>query len=142
MVLKNHFTMTADRAALAMAQVEGLEIFGGVALNRAIGGINPEAVRQMVAFDGGRGKVVWLPTFDAEFYVTRAGGPEPFVRIVEDGVPVAPLVDVFSLVAEHDPRACDGPFVARGSACDDSGCEASGCTTHLGHSCVRSRCDA
>ena len=102
MVLKNHFTMTADRAALAMAQVEGLEIFGGVALNRAIGGINPEAVRQMVAFDGGRGKVVWLPTFDAEFYVTRAGGPEPFVRIVEDGVPVAPLVDVFSLVAEHD----------------------------------------
>ena len=60
MVLKNHFTMTADRAALAMAQVEGLEIFGGVALNRAIGGINPEAVRQMVAFDGGRGKVVWL----------------------------------------------------------------------------------
>ena len=43
-VLKNHFTMTADRAALAMAQVEGLEIFGGVALNLAVGGINPEAV--------------------------------------------------------------------------------------------------
>ena len=49
-VLKNHFTMTADRAALAMAQVDGLEIFGGVALNRSVGGINPEAVRQLVAF--------------------------------------------------------------------------------------------
>ena len=48
MVLKNHFTMTADRAALVMAQVNGLEVFGGVALNRAVGGINPEAVRQMV----------------------------------------------------------------------------------------------
>ncbi len=102
MVLKNHFTMTADRAALAMAQVEGLEIFGGVALNLAVGGINPEAVRQMVAFDGGRGKVVWLPTFDAEFYVTRAGGAQPFVRIVEGGVPVPPLVEIFSLVADHD----------------------------------------
>lgn len=101
-VLKNHFTMTADRAALAMAQVAGLEIFGGVALNRAVGGINPEAVRQMVAFDGGRGRVVWLPTFDSEFYVTRAGGAEAFVRIVQDGAPVPDLLEVFALVAEHD----------------------------------------
>ena len=36
-LLKNHFTMTADRAALAMEQVENLEIFGGVVLNRAVG---------------------------------------------------------------------------------------------------------
>ena len=33
-LLKNHFTMTADRAALAMGLVDGLEIFGGVVLNR------------------------------------------------------------------------------------------------------------
>ena len=101
-VLKNHFTMTADRAALAMTQVSDLEVFGGVALNRAVGGINPEAVRQMVAFAGGRGKVVWLPTFDAEFYVTRAGGSDPYVRIVANGEPVPELLEVFELVAEHD----------------------------------------
>ena len=102
MVLKNHFTMTADRAALAMAQVEGLEIFGGVALNRAVGGINPEAVRQLVAFSGGRGKVVWLPTFDSEFWITRDGTGEPFVPVMENGKPVPGLVEVFELVAEHD----------------------------------------
>ena len=102
MVLKNHFTMTADRAALAMAQVEGLEIFGGVALNRAVGGINPEAVRQLVAFSGGRGKVVWLPTFDSEFWITRDGTGEPFVSVIENGAPVPGLVEVFELVAEHD----------------------------------------
>ena len=101
-VLKNHFTMTADRAALAMSLVDGLEIFGAVALNRAVGGINPEAVRQMVAFDGGRGRVVWLPTFDAEFYVTRAGQGDPFVRIMENGAPVPALLEVFSLIAEHE----------------------------------------
>ena len=28
-LLKNHFTMTADRAVLAMEQVDGIEIFGG-----------------------------------------------------------------------------------------------------------------
>ena len=53
LVFKNHFTMTADRAALAMQVVDGIEIFGGVALNRAVGGLNAEAVRQLVAFSGG-----------------------------------------------------------------------------------------
>ena len=102
LVLKNHFTLTSDRAALAMDQVPDLEIFGGVALNRSVGGINPEAVRQMVAFSGGRGKVVWLPTFDAQFWVTREGSGNPFVPVVENGAPVDGLEEVFSLVAEHD----------------------------------------
>ena len=111
MVLKNHFTMTGDRAALAMAQVDGLEIFGGVVLNRSVGGINPEMVRQMVAFEGGRGKVVWLPTFDAEHNEYRVGPDgnmaqptpdDPVVRVLEDGEPVAPLLEVFSLIGEHD----------------------------------------
>lgn len=101
-VLKNHFTMTADRAALAMTFVDDLEVFGGVALNRAVGGINPEAVRQMVAFDGGRGKVVWLPTFDSEFFVRRAGGTDGFVSVMENGRPVPELLEVFELIAEND----------------------------------------
>ena len=101
-VLKNHFTMTTDRAALAIEQVEGLEIFGGIALNRAVGGINPEAVRQSVAFDGGRGKVVWLPTFDAEFYVKRAGTGATYVSVMKNGNPVAKLVEVFQIVAENN----------------------------------------
>ena len=111
MVLKNHFTMTGDRAELAMAQVDGLEIFGGVVLNRSVGGINPEMVRQMVAFEGSRGRVVWLPTFDAEHNEYRVGPDgnmaqptpdDPVVRVLEDGEPVAPLLEVFSLIGEHD----------------------------------------
>ena len=101
-LLKNHFTMTADRAALAMGQVDGLEIFGGLVLNRSVGGINPEAVRQMATFSGGRGKVVWLPTFDAEHAVTRAGGDAGFVSVLEDGEPVPAVLEVFELLAEHD----------------------------------------
>ena len=101
-LLKNHFTMTADRAALAMGQVDGIEIFGGVVLNRAVGGINPEAVRQMATFSGGRGKVVWLPTFDAAHYVAAAGGGAPYVSILEDGEPLPAVLEVFALLAEHD----------------------------------------
>ena len=101
-LLKNHFTMTADRAAIAMAQVDGLEIFGGLVLNRAVGGINPEAVRQMAAFSGGRGKVVWLPTFDSEYASTSAGGDAPYVPVLEDGEPLPAVLEVFELLAEHD----------------------------------------
>ena len=101
-LLKNHFTMTADRAAIAMGQVDGLEIFGGLVLNRAVGGINPEAVRQMAAFAGGRGKVVWLPTFDSEYAATSSGGGGPYVPILEDGEPLPAVLEVFELLAEHD----------------------------------------
>jgi len=102
LVLKNHFTMTADRAWIAMQEVPGLEIFGGVALNHAVGGLNAEAVRQMVAFSGGRGKVVWLPTFDAEFWMTRAGDPGAFISVARDGRLVPELGAIFDLIAEHD----------------------------------------
>jgi|TARA_B110000116_G_scaffold242500_1_gene231787 hypothetical protein len=102
LVFKNHFTMTADRAWLAMQEVSGVEIFGGVALNHAVGGLNAEAVRQLVAFSGGRGKVVWLPTFDAEFWMTRAGDPGKFVPVMRDGRPDPALGEIFDLIAQHD----------------------------------------
>ena len=102
LVFKNHFTMTADRAWLAMQEVPGLEIFGGVALNHSVGGLNAEAVRQLVAFSGGRGKVVWLPTFDAEFWMTRAGDPGAFVPVMRDGGMDPALGEIFDLIAEHD----------------------------------------
>ena len=52
LVFKNHVTSTADRAFLAMQQVKGIEIFGGIALNRAVGGINPAAVEWMYRMEG------------------------------------------------------------------------------------------
>ena len=101
-VLKNHFTMTADRAALAMKEVDGLEVFGGIVLNRAVGGINVEAVRKMTQFEGKRGRVVWLPTFDAENHVKHAKEDRPFVSVVKEGAPVAEFAEVFKLIAEND----------------------------------------
>ena len=103
LVFKNHYTMTADRAALAMQLVGGgIEIFGGIALNRAVGGLNAEAVRQMTQFDGGRGKVVWLPTFDAEYWVTRGNAARPYVSVVRDGKPAPELGEIFQIVGDND----------------------------------------
>jgi hypothetical protein len=46
-VFKSHVTITADRAWLCRKHVPGVKIFGGVTLNRAVGGLNPQAVEWM-----------------------------------------------------------------------------------------------
>ena len=101
-VLKNHYTMTADSAQLVMRELPGLEVYGGIALNRSVGGINAEAVRRMIAMDGHRGKVVWLPTFEAEAQVTFSKENRPFVSVVRDGRPMPELAEIFQLIAQND----------------------------------------
>jgi hypothetical protein len=101
-VLKNHYTMTADRAQLAMQEIGGIQVFGGITLNLSVGGLNAEAVRKMIQFDGRRGKIVWLPTYDAEAQVRAAGENRPFVAVVRDGKPVPQLAEIFALIAEHN----------------------------------------
>lgn len=65
-VFKNHVTLTADRAWLARKHVPGIKVFGGITLNGAVGGLNPQAVEWMWRMQGGHGRVVWFPTFDAD----------------------------------------------------------------------------
>jgi hypothetical protein len=101
-VLKNHFTITSDRAQLAMEEAPGMEIYGGIVLNLAVGGLNVEAVRRMIAMHGGRGKFVWLPTLDAENQVLFAKEQRPFVAVVKDGKPVPAVHEIFALIARHD----------------------------------------
>ena len=62
-VLKNHVALTADRAWLVRKHNPGIKAFGGITLNGAAGGLNPEAVQWMWRMQGGYGRVVWLPTF-------------------------------------------------------------------------------
>ncbi len=101
-VLKNHHVATADRAQLAMQAVPGIEVFGGVVLNRAVGGINPDAVRRMVEMEGGRGRIVWLPTFDAENGVRAEREERPFVKVIREGRLVPELVEVIRLITRYD----------------------------------------
>src|SRR2546426_3500245 len=102
LVLKNHYTMTADRAALVMREVEGIEVFGGIVLNRAVGGLNVEAVRRMIQFEGRRGKVVWLPTFDAENQARNDKDNRPFVSVVKEGRLVPELSEIFQVIASNN----------------------------------------
>lgn len=55
-VLKNHVTSTADRAMIVNQVVPGIEVFGGIVLNRAVGGVNVHAVSGCIACPAGAAK--------------------------------------------------------------------------------------
>jgi hypothetical protein len=100
-LLKNHHEPTVSLAYLARKAVPGLEIFGGIVLNRAVGGINPAAVERMARVKGGWGRVVWLPTFDAENHVRAFKESRPAVAVARDGRLLPEVLDVLDLVARH-----------------------------------------
>ena len=102
-VIKNHVAETASRAALAMKVVPGIEIFGGIALNRAVGGINPDAVEWMHRTYGGRGKMVWLPTFESDKHVKTFGGPDQKWLTVAPNGQVSPEMEaVLKIIAREN----------------------------------------
>ena len=101
-VLKNHYDSTAPLAWIVSKIVPGVQVFGGVALNRPVGGINPAAVEHMVRVSGGLGRVVWMPTFDSENGVRLAKENRPFVSVMRDGALLPEVKEVIGLIAMHD----------------------------------------
>ncbi len=101
LVLKNHYEPTASLAWSVRKMVPGIEVFGGIDLNRSVGGINPAAIERMVLMKGGWGRVVWMPTFDAENQVRYSKENRPFVSVAKNGALVPAVKEVFALVAQH-----------------------------------------
>ena len=73
-VAKSHYAPTAGRAALAREAVPGVNVMGSITLNGPVGGMNALAV-EMAAWEGGR--LVWMPTFDAENEPAGREPPQP-----------------------------------------------------------------
>src|SRR5215213_9239495 len=100
-VLKNHYESTAGLAYLARLAVPDIQIFGGIDLNLTVGGINPAAVEHMTRVSGGFGRVVWMPTFDAENQVRYSKEQRPFVSISRGGELLPEVREVIALIAKH-----------------------------------------
>ncbi len=101
LVLKNHYESTASLAYVVRKEVPGIEIFGGIDLNRSVGGVNPAAVERMVLVKGGWGRVVWMPTFDSENQVRYSKESRPFVSVSRDGQLLPEVKQVIGLAAQH-----------------------------------------
>jgi hypothetical protein len=104
-VFKQHYLETASWAYLVSRIVPGIQLFGGIALNRSVGGLNPNAVEQVATFAGGFGRVVYFPTFESEFY--NPGSPIA-VPISKDGKLLPKVFDVLDVIKKYDMSMSTG----------------------------------
>ncbi|MBI2370274.1 MAG: hypothetical protein HYV08_08595 [Deltaproteobacteria bacterium] len=113
MLLKCHHESTVSRAYLLDQEMKGeIRVFGGIVLNRYVGGINPGAVEAALRTGA---KEVWMPTIDAEqhgkvygklgaYGTVQAGGRETGkgITVLEGGKLTDAILEVIELVAQYD----------------------------------------
>jgi hypothetical protein len=111
-VIKQHYDQSAQLAYVVRKEVPGLEVFGLVGQNLAIGGVNPAAVYHMAEVKGGWGRFVMMPTWDGENNVKRGNEPgRPFVSVVKNGQVTPEVQAVISIVASTKTRDSNGDLV-------------------------------
>ncbi len=100
-VFKSHYEPTASMAYLVRKEVPDFEIFGGITQDLAEGGINLESVKHMAGIKGGYGRIIWLPTFDAEHVVKAAKSNAPYVAVSKDGHLLPGVLELIDYIAQH-----------------------------------------
>lgn len=108
-VVKNHHMGTAARAYYAQKAVPGIQVFGGIVLNRYVGGLNPHAVESEIRYGA---RIVWMPTVTAANHLRYFGKPgftgystefrpvEGITVLGPDGALVPPVKEILEIVAE------------------------------------------
>ena len=107
-LIKSHATITGDRAQIAQA-VTGFPVFGGVALNWHVGGLNKFAVECAAKLGA---KQVWMPTTHAVHYLKYVDHVPMFAKSMpkdikgisilrEDGGFVPELGPILEIIAKN-----------------------------------------
>lgn len=103
-VIKTHYVPTMNRATLVNLLCKerhpeaNFTMFGGIALNQSVGGLNPYALETALKLGA---KVVWLPTLDAANEYRKAGKCGG-IDLVRDGKAVPELTPIFDLIRDYD----------------------------------------
>jgi predicted TIM-barrel fold metal-dependent hydrolase len=114
-LIKNHFTETAGRAQVATAETD-FAVFGGIALNFSVGGLNSHAVELALKLGA---KTVWLPTLHSRKFVLDkshvahlAGeireGLEGIYLLNKDGSLTEELFPIFDLIGQWGSSLATG----------------------------------
>lgn len=99
-LIKSHVTISSDRAQIAQA-VTGFTVFGGVALNWQVGGLNKYAV-ECAAKLGAR--QVWMPTTHAANYLKYVDHVPMFAKAMPKDIKgISILKEDGSLISEMGP---------------------------------------
>jgi hypothetical protein len=98
-LIKSHVTMTADIASLIQPLVKDILVFGGIALNYPLGGLNPVALETALKLGA---RQIWMPTLDASNqyrYEKRKGGITVLNR---EGSLKREAIEILEILSEKD----------------------------------------
>lgn len=99
-IFKSHEYPTAAAAYILTKLVQGIEVFGAIALDDEVGGLNPHAL-EASARTGAR--KVWMPTYSALHWRRfRKTGSYGITVLDEEGRLVPVIDDLLSIVKQHD----------------------------------------
>ncbi|WP_419803688.1 DUF6282 family protein [Terriglobus sp.] len=101
-VVKNHYVPTANDAYLTRKVVPGIAVFGGIDLNRTVGGINPAAVENMAHIAGGYGRMVWMTSFDSRAQVEAEKSNRPYVAVTRNSELLPEVKQVIAIIAKYN----------------------------------------
>ena len=135
--IKSHHFDTAARASLLQEQFPQLKVAGGIALNRSVGGLNPDAVERCTQAGG---KLLWFPTVDSLSFQQYKHRDEPdsdlshFLSVCNaSGMLLPQALAVLDVAARHHMVVGTGHVSAEeGMALVRAGAER-GCTMVLTH---------
>ena len=103
-VLKSHYYPTSPVAAILTRVYPGITVLGAIALNKEIGGLNPDAV-EAAAKTGAR--VVWMPTFSAHHKMADLDDFDG-IKIAIDGELVPEVFHIIEIAKRYDMVIASG----------------------------------
>ena len=114
-VLKSHEYPTQPLAWALGGEIDGIDVYGGVALDWGVGGVNPDAVDISLRIGA---RAVWMPTFDAqhwrEYRPGQVNSVRPGITILDaDGALVPECHTILDLIREHDAVLASGHLSPR-----------------------------
>ncbi len=98
-LIKSHSTITADIASLIQPLVKDTLVFGGIALNYPVGGLNPVAVETALRLGA---KQVWMPTLDAANQHRFEGKRGGITVLNREGKLRKELIEILEIVSQSD----------------------------------------
>lgn len=104
-LMKSHVTLTADRAIMAERAVGGIRVFGGLALNKYVGGLNPAAVEMALKMGA---KEIWMPTLSAAHELRQEGKDGGITIFTENGEIRPEIHEIVDLVHQANAILATG----------------------------------
>jgi len=98
-LIKSHSTITADIASLIQLLVKDILVFGGIALNYPLGGLNPVAVETALKLGA---KQIWMPTLSAANQYRHERKKGGITILSRKGSLKKEVMEILEILSRHD----------------------------------------